>query len=205
MLADHILEQAATESDGTPTRFADDIFATFQKVHVANLLKNLAELDSRISVRDNGSRLLDEIWATILTQFRQQDAADRTHFLRALEPIAQYQPERVHGIVQLAMDDEATPAWKYGLHYYTQKDVLKRLPDFLGVTIFHPNVSRDASTDSGSLLTTKTVISVDRPSAPWSVPSGITNAKMWPSRSGCWTSSKSLPETPLPTGIPSHR
>jgi hypothetical protein len=42
------------------------------------------------------------------------------------------------------MDDEATPAWKYGLHYYTQKDVLKRLPDFLGVTIFHPNVSRDA-------------------------------------------------------------
>jgi hypothetical protein len=144
MLADHILEQAATESDGTPTRFADDIFAKFQKVHVANLLKNLAELDSRISVRDNGSRLLDEIWATILTQFRQQDAADRTHFLRALEPIAQYQPERVHGIVQLAMDDEATPAWKYGLHYYTQKDVLKRLPDFLGVTIFHPNVSRDA-------------------------------------------------------------
>jgi len=144
MLADHILEQAATEPDGTPTRFADDIFATFQKDHVPNLLKNLAELDWRISVRDNGSRLLDEIWATILTQFRQQDSADRTLFLRALEPIAQYQPERVHAVVQLAMDDQATPAWKYGLHYYTQKDVLKRLPDFLGVTIFHPNVSRDA-------------------------------------------------------------
>jgi hypothetical protein len=50
MLADHILEQAATESDGTPTRFADDIFATFQKVHVANLLKNLAELDSASAI-----------------------------------------------------------------------------------------------------------------------------------------------------------
>jgi hypothetical protein len=144
MLADHILEQASTEPDGTPTRFADDIFATFQKDHVPNLLKNLAELDWRIGVRDNGSRLLDGIWVTILAQFRQQDAADRTHFLRALEPIAQYQPERVHAIVQLAMDDEATPAWKYGLHYYTQKDVLKRLPEFLGVTIFHSKVSHDA-------------------------------------------------------------
>ena len=144
MLADHILEQAATEPDGTPTLFADDIFATFQRDHVPNLLKNLAELDWRIGVRDNGSRLLDEIWVTILAQFREQDAADRTHFLRALEPIAQYQPERVHAIVQLAMDDEATPAWKYGLHYYTQKDVLKRLPEFLGVTIFHSKVSHDA-------------------------------------------------------------
>jgi hypothetical protein len=144
MLADHILERAATEPDGTPTRFADDIFAMFHKDHLSNLLKNLAELDWRINLRDSGSHLLDEIWATISQRFREQDAPDRFHFLHAIEAVAQYQPERVHAIVQLAMDEEATPAWSYGLYYYTQHKVLRRLPDFLGVTVFHPNVSRDA-------------------------------------------------------------
>lgn len=144
LLADYLLEQAATEQDGTLTRFADDMFAMFEEDHLSNLLKNLAELDWRISLRDSGSHLLDGIWTTISQRFREQDAADRFDFLHAIEAVVQYQPERVHTIIQLAMDHEATPAWKFGLYYYTQRKVLRKLPAFLGVTIFHPNVSRDA-------------------------------------------------------------
>jgi hypothetical protein len=144
MLADHILERAATGLDGKRTHFADDIFALFGEDHLPTLLKNLAELDWRISLRDSTSSLLEGIWETILQEFQGQDAAERFHFLHRIEAVAQYQPEQVHRIIQLAMDHKATPAWNFGLYYHSQQHVLRRLPALLGVTIFPPNLSRDA-------------------------------------------------------------
>lgn len=144
LLADYMLERASLEPDGTLIGFPEDIFETFGEEHLPNLLKNLAGLDWRITQRDNGSHLLDRIWSTVTTRFLGQDAADRVSFLHRMEAIARYQPERIHAIVQIAMDDEARPASQYGVFRISHKDVLRRLPAFLGVTILSESVSRDA-------------------------------------------------------------
>lgn len=144
LLADYMLERASLEPDGTLVGFPEDVFEVFGEDHLPNLLKNLAGLDWRITQRDNGSHLLDRIWSTVTTRFLGQDAADRASFLHRMEAIARYQPERIHAIVQIAMDHEALPARRSVLFRMTQNDVLRRLPAFLGVTILCDSVSRDA-------------------------------------------------------------
>lgn len=144
LLADYMLERASLEPDGTLIGFPEDVFENFGEDHLPNLLKNLAGLDWRITQRDNGSHLLDRIWSTVTTRFVEQDAADRASFLHRMETIARYQPERIHAIVQIAMDNEALPARRSVLFRMNQRDVLRRLPAFLGVTILSDNVSRDA-------------------------------------------------------------
>ena len=144
LLADYLLERASLEPDGTLIGFPEDVFEAFGEDHLPNLLKNLAGLDWRITQRDNHSHLLDRIWSTVLARFLEQDAADRTSFLRRLEAIARYQPERIHSIAQMAMDHQASPANQYGLFRMSHSNVLRQLPAFLGVTILSESVSRDA-------------------------------------------------------------
>jgi hypothetical protein len=144
LLADYLLERASLEPNGTLIGFPEDVFEAFGEDHLPNLIKNLAGLDWRITQRDNSSHLLDRIWSTVSARFLEQDAADRASFLRRMEAIARYQPERIHAIVQMAMDHEALPANHYGLFRMSHTDVLRRLPAFLGVTILSESVSRDA-------------------------------------------------------------
>lgn len=144
LLADYMLERASLEPDGTLIGFPEDVFQAFGEDHLPNLLKNLAGLDWRITQRDNGSHLLDRIWSTVSTRFLEQDAAGRASFLHRMEAIARYQPERIHAIIQIAMDHEALPATQFGLFRMRQRDVLRRVPAFLGITIFCESVSGDA-------------------------------------------------------------
>jgi hypothetical protein len=144
LLADYLLERASLEPDGTLIGFPEDVFEAFGEDHLPSLLKNLAGLDWRITQRDNGSHLLDRIWSAVSARFLEQDAADRASFLHRMEAIARYQPERIHAIVQMAMDHEALPANQYGLFRMSHTQVLRRLPAFLGVTILSESVSRDA-------------------------------------------------------------
>jgi hypothetical protein len=144
MLADYLLGLASVEEDGRPTEFADEVFETFEDSHFSNLLKNLAVLDWRIGQRDAGSRLLDKIWARLCQRFRNQDARERVHTLRAMEGVAVYLPERIHALVSIAMDEPAVTSNFHNLLRFTQDQVLEALPPFLGVTILHESTGLDA-------------------------------------------------------------
>jgi len=144
LLADYLLGLASVEEDGRATEFADEVFERFEDSHFTNLLKNLAVLDWRIAQRDAGSRLLDKIWARLCQRFRDQDASERLHMLRAIQGVAGYLAERVHALIRIAMDEPAATANIYNLYRMTQRQVLEALPQFLGVTILHESTGQDA-------------------------------------------------------------
>jgi hypothetical protein len=145
LFGDYLLETASVGNHGVPTGFAEAIFEQFEESHLSNLLKNFAELDWRITQRDPESQLLDNIWSSIYTRFRSQNAPSRERFLREVKTIAVFQPARVEELVRIAMTDEATPGRDWGFQRLkTQEDVLEELPPLLGVTIYHETVSRDA-------------------------------------------------------------
>lgn len=144
LFADYLLETASVSSNGTVNGFADAVFINFEETHLSNLLKNFAELDWRITQQGDESRLLDNIWSSILTRFRQQDAADRSHFLHMARDIVVFQPGRVQKLIQIAMDDPVPPVNKYGILRSTQQDVLVELAPLLGATIFNEKTSTDA-------------------------------------------------------------
>ena len=144
LLADYLLGEASVEADGRPTEFADEVFDAFEGSHFGNLLKNLAVLDWRIAHRDESSRLLDKIWSKLTARFKGEDARERLHTLRALEPVAVYLPDRIHSLISKAMDETAANSNFYNLHRITHQQVLEQLPKFFGVTIHHPPTSQDA-------------------------------------------------------------
>jgi hypothetical protein len=143
LFADYLLENASVDGSGTASGFADAVFAFFEESHLSNLLKNLAELDWRITQSGNQSHLLENIWSLISTRFRAQNAAERTHFLREVKDITVFQPVNVETLIQIAMDDEAKPVKQWGFRS-TQLDILAQLPALLGITIFNEKISSDA-------------------------------------------------------------
>jgi hypothetical protein len=145
LFGDFLLESASVNSQGNPTGFADAVFQWFEESHLANLLKNFAELDWRITQRDPDSQLLNQIWEAIYKRFKTQNAAQRSHFLREIKDIAGFQPERVEELVRIAMDEPAEPGTERFLSRpREQKDVLETLPPILETTIFHEPTSEDS-------------------------------------------------------------
>jgi hypothetical protein len=144
MLADYLLGLASVERDGEPTEFADEVYDSFHGSHLSSLLKNLAELEWRITHRDNGSRLLDKIWAKICSRFRAENASERMRTLRDMEGVTAFLPTRIHSLIQIAMDEPAATANIYGLYRVDHQRVLQMIPAFLGVTILDETSSRDA-------------------------------------------------------------
>jgi hypothetical protein len=144
LLADYLLGEASIEEGGRPTEFADEVFDAFEDSHFGNLLKNLAVLDWRIAHRDHSSRLLDKIWTKLSARFKDDDALRRIHTLRALEPVAGYLPDRIHGLASIAMDEPAATSNFYTHFRHAQQQVLEQVPQFFGVTILHPPTSHDA-------------------------------------------------------------
>jgi|HubBroStandDraft_6_1064221.scaffolds.fasta_scaffold01496_3 hypothetical protein len=143
LFADYLLETASVDGRGAAIGFADAVFEIFEESHLSNLLKNFAELDWRITQSGNQSHLLENIWSAILTRFRAQNAAERTHFLRELKDITVFQPVNVERLIQIAMDDEAQPVKQWGFRS-TQLDILAHLPALFGITIFNEETSSDA-------------------------------------------------------------
>jgi len=144
LFADYLLELASIYPDGKPKGYADAVFTSFEQTYLSNLLRNFGELDWRITRDGKDSRLLNEIWALILKRFRGQDAADRRHFLRTAQQIAVFQPEHVHKLIKIAMDEPASSIKKWGIIRSTQVHILAQLPAMLGVTIYNEKTSADA-------------------------------------------------------------
>jgi hypothetical protein len=145
LLGDFLLEDASLGNDGMPTGFADAVFESFEGSHLANVLKNFAELDWRITQNKPDSQLLNSVWSKIYERFRSQHAELRSEFLQEVKGVAVFQPEKVEELVQVAMDEPAEPGREWAVfRLKTQADVLVNVPALLGDTIYHAATSRDA-------------------------------------------------------------
>lgn len=144
LFADYFLETSSIDSHGRANGFAEAVFKDFEETHLPNLLKNFAELDWRITQSGNESRLLVNIWTSILIRFRQQNAADRQDFLRMAGDIVVFQPENVQKVIEIAMDAPVPPVKKWRIIRVEQEDILAQLPPLLEVTVFNEKTSIDA-------------------------------------------------------------
>jgi hypothetical protein len=143
VLADYLLEKASVGPNHYVTGYADAVFDSFHEGHLANLLKNLAELDWRITQRDPQSRLLENIWSRIREEFRAQNAQERRQLLGEMAKVVGFQPAAVHSLLQIAMDDPAETSYKYGFEV-TAEQANRSVPELLAVTIYDEGSSADA-------------------------------------------------------------
>jgi hypothetical protein len=139
LLSDFLLEGACITAGGESTGFADVVFQKFPPEYLSPLLRNLGELDWRITQRnqDQGSRLLDQIWTEIDRSFEASDASDRVQLLKALGDAALFQPARTMQLIRRAMASEAKEKvllvdWKI-----TQEHVIREIPSLLRVIALH--------------------------------------------------------------------
>jgi hypothetical protein len=143
VLADHILAKACLTPRGAATGFADRVFAEFAADCLAQLLRNLAELDWRIRV-DSGdeSPLLDRVWHQISEGFRACGHHGRTEILGRLRDSAYFLPSRVLELVRYALCNPAPdgPAEVApGYLSYTHQNVMRAAPELLLRCAYSPD------------------------------------------------------------------
>lgn len=105
VLADHILHRACLDQQGRPNGFADELLLRLAPVAFEPLLRNLAELDWRVTQTAGAPALLDEVWETMTETFRGADAETRISILKTVRPVAAYQPRPALDMCRLAIDD----------------------------------------------------------------------------------------------------
>ncbi len=134
VLADHILYDACFVGQRETTGFARTIFEKFGSICPEPLLRNLAELDWRVS-RSYGeeTNLLQGIWDDITREFREGANSVRCHILGILKQVAYYQPERTLLLIEEAMRRPATteenrPEYE---RYFGHQRVLEHIPPLL--------------------------------------------------------------------------
>jgi hypothetical protein len=137
VLADQLLLEACVDPKGRPTGYAEELWGRYAGVSAANLLANLAELDWRPLAR--GTSLLDEVWASVESQFRQSDAWGREQALEVVGRAAFFVPERALRLVRTALEDPARPAeWPSVDFRVDDENVRAKLPAVLRAVAQHP-------------------------------------------------------------------
>ena len=145
VLSDFLLEQACIDSSGESIRYAEAIFDQFGEVFLSNLLRNLGELDWRITRRVGSGSILGGIWNTITSRFNAADAFGRRQLLESIQPSAIVQPAACLKLVKIAIADEARPTDVHITDFsYTQKEVLEHLPPILSGMAYDPNYTSAA-------------------------------------------------------------
>lgn len=148
LLSDFLLEGACLTVGGTSTGFADVVFQEFQPEFLSRLLRNLGELDWRITQR-NGDHasglLLEQIWSEIDGLFEAADAGGRVQFLKALNETALSQPTRVMRLIRRAMTTEAVTTVLFSDWKLTQEDVIREIPPLLRFTALHSDHFQEAA------------------------------------------------------------
>lgn len=139
VLSDFILEDRCVGTSFVSTTFADELFATFGRDFLRNLMRNLSELDWRLERAGYGLDLLANIWRQIETDFVAADEYGRHTILQELTAGAVYQPDRVLRLVQTALHnpvlDGSLPKSR---HRLGQSYVVEALPHLLEATAHHP-------------------------------------------------------------------
>jgi hypothetical protein len=139
LLSDFLLEGACLTRAGESTGFSDLVFEKFQSIYLSNVLRNLGELDWRITQRnqDQGARLLDGIWNEIEAAFEAGDADLRMQLFKSLKEAALFQPQRVLRLVRRAMENEAATTQVLSDWQITQRHVLREIPPLLRAIALH--------------------------------------------------------------------
>jgi hypothetical protein len=135
LLSDFLLEGGCVTASGDSTEFADLVYNTYKTTYLSNILRNLGELDWRMTHTNHDARLLDRIWQEIRSNFEAADASGRLDLLKSLREASWFQPARVEEIVNIAMETEAATTlsdWKL-----EQKHVLRELPSLLQPIAHH--------------------------------------------------------------------
>jgi hypothetical protein len=147
LLSDFLLEGACLTAAGESTGFSDLVFQKFQSTYLSNVLRNLGELDWRITQKNpaQGAHLLDGIWKEIEAAFDAGDAGVRMQLLKSLKDAALFQPLRVLRLVRRAMEDEAKTTQVWSDWQITQEHVLREIPPILGSIALHMDHIDDAA------------------------------------------------------------
>ena len=104
VLADYILRKGCATRRGESTGFGERLFTHFADISMASLMRNLAELDWRLS-RDAPSTLLSTIWSAVEETIVEGDADLQLALLTDLRDAAAYQPARVVSLIRRLLDD----------------------------------------------------------------------------------------------------
>jgi len=147
LLSDFLLEGACLTGAGERTEFADLMFETFQSTYLSNILRNLGELDWRITQRnrDQGARLLDRVWAEIGHEFDAGDASVRVQLFKSLKGAALFQPVRVLYFIHRAIENQAAEVRVWSDFALTQEHVLHEIPPLLRGISYHLNHLEEAA------------------------------------------------------------
>jgi hypothetical protein len=139
LLSDFLLEGACITGAGESTGFSDLVFQKFQSRYLSNVLRNLGELDWRITQKNQaqGGHLLDGIWKEIEAAFEAGDAGVRMQLFKSLKEAALFQPQRVLRLVRRAMENEAATTQVLSDWQITQEHVLREIPPILGSIALH--------------------------------------------------------------------
>jgi len=139
LLSDFLLEGACLTRAGESTGFSDLVFEKFQSTYLSNVLRNLGELDWRITQRnqDQGARLLDGIWTEIDGTFEAGDASVRIELFKTLNAAALFQPVRVLRLIHRALENEAATVVVWADWEVKQEDVLREIPPLLKAIALH--------------------------------------------------------------------
>jgi hypothetical protein len=135
VLADHVLYGACLKPLGGSTGYADQTFAAFGTDCMAELLRNLAELDWRIRVSSHEQpRLLDSVWESIRERFRCGGNQLRLLLLGQLRDSAFFIPGRVLELAQHAVRHPASVCDEVvipGQLTYAHRHVMLSVPELL--------------------------------------------------------------------------
>jgi hypothetical protein len=133
VLADHILHEACLTEQGESTGYAQKIFEAFREafrdIYPTQVLRNLAELDWRVSFSSGQeTNLLDTILLNLKEKFKQSSNPDRCIMLSLIKEIAYYQPQYSLEIVQFTIRHPTTNPEDENI---SDTYVLSKLPEIL--------------------------------------------------------------------------
>jgi hypothetical protein len=139
LLSDFLLEGACLTAAGDSTGFSDLVFRKFESTYLSNILRNLGELDWRITRRnqDQGPHLLEGIWNDIESMFEAGDASVRVQLFKALKEAALFQPVRVLRLIRRALENEAVTVRLWSDWEVAQEDVLREIPPLVSAIALH--------------------------------------------------------------------
>jgi len=158
LLSDFLLEGACLTGAGESTGYSDFIFKTFQSTYLSNMLRNLGELDWRMTQRnpEQGTRLLDGIWNEMENTFEAGDASARVQLFKSLKEAGLFQPARVMRLVRRALENEAATVQLWSDWAVTQEHVLREIPTLLKAISFHLDHIEEAASILWRLAKTDT-------------------------------------------------
>lgn len=149
VLGDHIATRACITSKAKSNGYAELVYSEFSQSHFASILRNLSELDWRISQTSSYTHgLFEQIWNQIFNEIKEANNAERCFILKKIKDVAYYQPEQVLKIVRYVKNKPATKpedAEFSDLYKYEHNNVLALLPEILKGISYHLDYLSDCA------------------------------------------------------------